>query len=81
MSGIRVKEKPVLDLPTRRRRAPPASLATRYLRAALDAGASVTELVIEPDGCFRILFGVHVPKVSTPDNEFDAWLSKKGARP
>lgn len=70
----------MLDVPTRRRRAPSASLATRYLRAAEAAGAAVSELIVEPDGRIRILLGAQAPAAVAPDDVLGAWLSKKGAR-
>ena len=41
---------------------PTLATAVRYLKAALLAGVSPTELRIEPDGTVRVLFGNGAPR-------------------
>ena len=43
---------------------PTQATATRYLKAAMQAGANPTELRIEPDGTVRVILGDGTPRLA-----------------
>lgn len=56
---------------------PSQATARRYVKAALDAGLTVTELRVEPDGTFRVIAASAADK---PLSDLERWKASREAR-